>query len=421
MTDHPEFIRPFLTARRNRRYAAQAITAGVGGLLIVRSAAGPAGLSALAQSDEDDDNSGRGRGRGRGRGGENSGDGNDEDEQDLVQTTAIPAGSLEVRIVSDDAGGFVPGELTVELGQQVSFVNAHSDQHTATGSGFDTGIIPEGGVATVTLDEPGRFPYACLIHPEMTGLIAVRDETGAVPEQAAASASPPADAVNVRIANLAFDPSAISIETGQAVTWTNEDSVPHTVTSLDGVFDSGIFDPGASLSWTFGEAGSFPYQCQLHPTMQGAVDVSGDPGAVASPAAAEPVTRDMPEVWLVELTPADTTEFTPHQALMTFHPDGSISADFVPGAGTTANGIVLTTGHGVWLSGDTDLSLGLIALLIDAEGRFCGSLFIDVEAPRSSDASQFEGTFMYILSSADGSQVGEGTGAISGSLTPVEP
>jgi hypothetical protein len=106
---------------------------------------------------------------------------------------------------------------------------------------------------------------------------------------------------------------------------------------------------------------------------------------------------------------------------MTFHPDGSISADFVPGAGTTANGIVLTTGHGVWLSGDTDLSLGLIALLIDAEGRFCGSLFIDVEAPRSSDASQFEGTFMYILSSADGSQVGEGTGAISGSLTPVEP
>ena len=41
----------------------------------------------------------------------------------------------------------MPGELTVDLGQTVAFVNAHSDEHTATGSGFDTGIIPEGSPA----------------------------------------------------------------------------------------------------------------------------------------------------------------------------------------------------------------------------------------------------------------------------------
>ena len=56
----------------------------------------------------------------------------------------VPEGAVEIRIVSDDAGGFVPGELTVDLGQTVAFVNAHHDEHTATGSGFDTGVIASG-------------------------------------------------------------------------------------------------------------------------------------------------------------------------------------------------------------------------------------------------------------------------------------
>ena len=204
-------------------------------------------------------------------------------------------GSLEVRIVGDDAGDFVPGELTVDVGQSVTFVNIHSDEHTATGSGFDTGIIPdEGGTATVVLDTPGVFPYACLIHPEMTGVIRVRDENGVVPETQTAAQEVPADATTVVIANLAFDPSAITVPTGTTVAWTNDDAVPHTVTSTDGAFDSGIFDPGGSFSFTFNEPGSFAYICQLHPQMQGTVTAEGEPVAGGTQAAQPTAARRRP-------------------------------------------------------------------------------------------------------------------------------
>jgi len=117
----------------------------------------------------------------------------------------------------------------------------------------------------------------------MTGRIGVRGTGGVVPETQTASQDVPDDATPVRIINLAFDPAEITISTGTAVSWSNDDSVPHTVTSPDGAFDSGIFDPGATFAWTFNQPGSFPYACQLHPQMQGMVIAAGDAVASASP------------------------------------------------------------------------------------------------------------------------------------------
>ena len=276
-----------LSAHQTRRRAVQTFTAVAGSLLVAGTGMGAVDPSARAQDDRDEDDSGRGRDRGRGRGGDdhdNSGPGNEEDRA-LIEAAEIPPSSIEVRIVSDDTGGFVPGDLTVDLGQSVTFLNAHSDDHTATGSGFDTGIIPTGGIATVVLDEPGRFAYACMIHPEMTGTISVRGADGVVPQRQAQAAAAPADAIPVRIVNLAFDPSALTVPTGSTVLWSNNDSVPHTVTSLDGLFDSGIFDPGATFSFTFNEPGSFVYQCQLHPSMQGSIAAEGNPVPGAQSAA----------------------------------------------------------------------------------------------------------------------------------------
>lgn len=263
-----------IASKVNRRRLVQAIAATASGVLLA-GATLQTRHSSLAQ---DDDSSGSGHGRGRGRGGHDDGD---EDDDEVVLTGEIPPGSLEIRIVSDDAGGFVPGDLTVDLGQAVTFVNAHSDEHTATGSGFDTGIIPEGGLATVVLDTPGVFAYACLIHPEMTGRIAVRGADGIVPQ--VALATPRAGGLVVQIANLAFAPASIRVPPGSAVTWQNADTVPHTVTSLTGEFDSGIFDPGASFTTTFATAGEFPYHCLLHATMQGMVLVAGEAAGTPLP------------------------------------------------------------------------------------------------------------------------------------------
>ena len=201
-------------------------------------------------------------------------------------TGQVPEGAVEIRIVSDDAGGFVPGELTVDLGQTVAFVNAHHDEHTATGSGFDTGVIAPGQVATVVLDTAGRFAYACQIHPVMTGRISVRGTTASCRRRKRPPRKSRPDATTVRIVNLAFDPAQVTIATGTAVSWINEDSVPHTVTSTDGAFDSGIFDPGANFTWTFDQPGSFPYACQIHPQMQGTVIAEGEAVASASPVSA---------------------------------------------------------------------------------------------------------------------------------------
>ena len=293
-----------LESRKTRRRAAQTLAVAAGSLLLISAAGGERSRFVLAQDSDQDDNSGRGRGRGRGgEDRDNSGPGNaddrdahDEEEAPVSVTGTVPEGAVEVRIVSDDAGGFTPGELTVDLGQTVAFVNAHDDEHTATGSGFDTGVISPGQVATVVLDTPGSFAYACQIHPEMTGRIGVRGEDGVVPQAQAAAQDAPADAAPVRIISLSFDPAEVTIPTGTAVAWANEDTVPHTVTSVDGVFDSGIFDPGGNFNWTFDQPGTFPYVCQLHPQMQGTVIVEGKAtaGVSTAPTAAdesEPVSQ----------------------------------------------------------------------------------------------------------------------------------
>jgi nitrite reductase (NO-forming) len=82
----------------------------------------------------------------------------------------------------------------------------------------------------------------------------------------------------------AFSPNPINAKVGDTVTWTNNDSQPHTVTSgsngtPDKKFDSSpnlnpLLTPGKTFSHTFTEAGTFDYYCQIHPAMVGKVTVT---------------------------------------------------------------------------------------------------------------------------------------------------
>jgi plastocyanin len=49
----------------------------------------------------------------------------------------------------------------------------------------------------------------------------------------------------------------------------------HTVTAVDGSFDSGLMNPDGSWSHTFTEAGEFEYFCTPHPWMRAKVIVTG--------------------------------------------------------------------------------------------------------------------------------------------------
>ncbi len=85
---------------------------------------------------------------------------------------------------------------------------------------------------------------------------------------------------NVTITNMAFLPSSVSVNAGDTVVWTNNDSVSHTVTANDGSFDSGLLLPGATFSHTFATGGGVSYHCTIHPGMVASIAIAG--GAVAS-------------------------------------------------------------------------------------------------------------------------------------------
>ena len=75
-----------------------------------------------------------------------------------------------------------------------------------------------------------------------------------------------------------YIPSKITVEKGSSVTWINEDSAFHSVTSgvydePTGLFDSGYMDPYQTFSYLFDTSGTYDYYCTLHPWMEGQVIV----------------------------------------------------------------------------------------------------------------------------------------------------
>ena len=70
----------------------------------------------------------------------------------------------------------------------------------------------------------------------------------------------------VSIKNMAFNPAAIKIKKGTTVTWTNQDSIPHTVVETDGSTgpNSAYLSNGQTYTFTFNETGTFHYHCSIH-------------------------------------------------------------------------------------------------------------------------------------------------------------
>ena len=70
------------------------------------------------------------------------------------------------------------------------------------------------------------------------------------------------------IVNFAFSQATLNVSAGTTVTWTNNDSTTHTVTSDTGVFSSGGMGQNATFSYTFNTAGNYTYYCSVHTYMK---------------------------------------------------------------------------------------------------------------------------------------------------------
>jgi plastocyanin len=80
--------------------------------------------------------------------------------------------------------------------------------------------------------------------------------------------------------NACYVPFSITINVGDTVLWSNDDSAAHTVTSgtpsdgPNGLFDSSIFMSAATFEHTFTESGIYDYFCMVHPWMAGQIQVN---------------------------------------------------------------------------------------------------------------------------------------------------
>jgi plastocyanin len=94
----------------------------------------------------------------------------------------------------------------------------------------------------------------------------------------------------ISIVDFEYRPSALTVVVGEPITWTNDATDMHTVTSDTGSeLDSDDVAAGESYGHVFGSPGTYAYHCTIHPTMKGAIVVQGASASLPAPAEATPV------------------------------------------------------------------------------------------------------------------------------------
>ena len=85
--------------------------------------------------------------------------------------------------------------------------------------------------------------------------------------------------VTVSMEDNYFEQADITVPAGTTVTWVQNGNNPHTTTSYDGLWDSGLIPGGSggTFSFTFEEPGTYAYYCAPHEAqgMVGTVTVTG--------------------------------------------------------------------------------------------------------------------------------------------------
>jgi plastocyanin len=156
-------------------------------------------------------------------------------------------------VVTTDEGEDEP-ELIIGLGQ------LNNSGHT--------------GIAWLGADGEQTRVRIDLVEPVNSGGASNESAQEATPAAAATGADAAAQSVAVEIKNFAYNPPEITVPVGGSVTWTNDDSTPHTATGQDRtVLQSGTLASGESFTQKFDTAGTYEYFCEFHANMKGTIVV----------------------------------------------------------------------------------------------------------------------------------------------------
>jgi len=152
-----------------------------------------------------------------------------------------------------------------------------------------------------------------------------------------------AAAYNVVIKQYAYSPASLTIDQGDTVTWTNQDSVQHDVMVTAGaaMVHSPMLSQGQSWSHTFTTAGSYSYICSVHPDMKASVTVRPAPTHTAAAVPAKTPTRPATKAPAAVATPTATTPAGKPTARHTAHAAAAVPQVAAPAA-TEQLGVPLT-------------------------------------------------------------------------------
>lgn len=92
---------------------------------------------------------------------------------------------------------------------------------------------------------------------------------------AAGATSALAADVRIRMVDMAFVPSEVTVRAGDTVEWVNEDILDHTATDKDDKWNVDVA-VGKIGRIEMRQAGTFAYYCRFHPNMTGTIHVTGE-------------------------------------------------------------------------------------------------------------------------------------------------
>lgn len=94
----------------------------------------------------------------------------------MGETAPLNDDPTDVKIIDVEIKGFrfVPAVVSIRAGDKVRWTNRDDVAHTATGNGFDTGLLEKDQRGEVLFDKAGSYAYSCTPHPGMRGKIIVQ-------------------------------------------------------------------------------------------------------------------------------------------------------------------------------------------------------------------------------------------------------
>jgi len=207
----------------------------------------------------------------------------------VASTSAGPGASVAVSIpagagLNQNLPGYAPDKITVVLGvnASVTWSNADTAAHTVTSTSvpsgaasFDSGNMNAGATFTYNFTMPGTYQYKCNYHSWMTGSVVVVAGSGA---SGVKVSIPNGAGLNQNLPGYAPDKMTLVVGFNNTVTWSNDDTAAHTVTSTSVptgalAFDSSNMAKGATFSQTFTVPGTYQYKCNYHSWMTGTIIV----------------------------------------------------------------------------------------------------------------------------------------------------